>query len=379
MEGTELQNLTPNIAVAVIGCNLSAVMALSSLHKINHCKLTWALAPKENFDADNLLSVWLPEQAIAHLPEIKDTFREIEPTIFYNGHQHEKFRDFLRQPQTEFSQSIPISLRQKIESLSMWNDLTPLPIHFNEDINFHWPSQNPDSFNDRKNSKFYLVNRTELLKQAAKSTNFNLHLESLSLDQGNAQDKLKIIFKAPNAWQAFDGVLWTSQQCSPKVEKGSSLKIKQRKSTPVARWRTYSATLNRHIINALPEASIWLPSTQTSNRFLKTGDVGTGSIYRVFKPSIHSLQIDVLEMGGERSPEKRPDNFLWTFCPSLKEQSIEWKSCVLDENLIYETPFPILHEYKNGFEFWSGGPFSNFARTLELKALWANHKIHAGS
>ncbi len=360
--------------IAVIGCNLSALMALATLNKFNNFHLTWALAPKESFDPGKGISILLPEQAVAHLPEHSESRKLIEPVIFHNSHRHERLSEFLRQPQTSFSKSLPTALRQKIESICLWNDVTPLPVGHNGEINFHWTSQDPDSFTNRKEKKFYLINRTELLKHSAKSSQFNLFLHSLSLDQGDTKDKLKVIFKAPNAWKAFDAILWTSQQIDPKVERGSSLKLKERVHSSHALWRSFTTTVPEHLINALPEASLWIPESNAANHFLKTGDICTGCILRVLKPTPTTLQIDILEMSSDPFRGPRPDSCLWTFAPLLRESNIQWSSCVLDENLIYDTPFPVLHSFRQGFDFWSGGPFSNLARTIELKALWAKHK-----
>ena len=367
---------------AVIGANLHAVLALNALKKREDLDLEWILAENDlSWDIPSAHLI-LPKQNFQHLKGAENFSQATQVHLFFEDHRHESLESFLRNPRHSFSKKLPRPIRQKIESLCLWNDLTPTVLGEDGEPNYLWPQNNPESLKARKESQFYLVNRQHYLKEIAKNQAHPIRFQCLSVDQGDDHENTKLIFKAPHGSQSFNHLLWTSHYSHPKVEKASALKIHSRRRWPKAWWRSFTAHFPNYFINAIPPFSIWIVSNKASHEFLETASLKSACLFRVFHVVDNLLQIDILEVEGESLDQSLVDNpsqFLNAYCPHLKNADSPWTETRFDENILYDSPFPTIHSFSKDFDFWSGGPFGDLQKSLDFKALWSKSKIHAST
>ena len=372
---------------AVVGCNVSARMALRALeNRFPDSEIKWLVAAKDISPDDEAdLSLCLPEQIVASLGNAEIPTSHLEWQFHFNHHEHERMADFASPtPKRQSSTKIPWALRRKIESLGLWNDLTPRPWTPEEGVCWDWPQQNPISQNERKSSKWSLFSRKDLLRDDRLDPRYRV----LGIEDGDSENSTKIIYSAPFGSESFDAILWTSHSSRPRIENASALELKTLTKIPVGRWRTWTAKVPLKTVAFLPELSLWLDSGDIGNYFLMQGLFKSGTLHRVFRrnlekePATALLQIETLEFFAEplkTQNSTRPDVMLWDFCPFLKNAKLEWHECKLDETMLYIDPFPVLHHYARGIDFWSGGAFSNISRLLEMSALWPSLNISSAT
>ncbi|MEO5666763.1 MAG: hypothetical protein ABIR96_01755 [Bdellovibrionota bacterium] len=371
---------------AIVGCNVSARMALTALEKKHpEASIKWLLAAKDvSPDEQADVGICLPEQIVSSLfgteaPEKCD----LEWHIHFNHHEHERLEDFASaQPRRSSSSKIPLALRRKIQSLGIWNDLTPRPWTAEDGVSWNWVNENPVSVSERKSTRWALFPRKALLEDSKLDTRYRV----LGVEDGTEKDATKIIYSAPFGSESFDALLWTSHNSRPRIENQANFELKPLTRTPVGRWRTWTASVPLKSVAFLPSLSLWLDSGEAGKYFLAHGLFKSGALHRVFRlstgkdPTRCLLQFETLELFAEplkTQDKSRPDTILWDFCPFLKTFPAIWSENNLDENMIYSDPFPVLHHYSHGIEFWSGGAFSNISRLLEMSALWPNLNVSA--
>jgi hypothetical protein len=371
---------------AIVGCNVSARMALKAIEaRYAGAEIKWLLAAKDaSLDEQVDVGVCLPEQIFTSLVETENAGQtQLEWHFHFNRHEHERLSDFASStPRRKSSAKIPWALRRKIESLGLWNDVTPRPWTAEEGVSWDWPTLAPVSLSERKSSKWGLFSRRALLKDAHLDTRFRV----LGLEDGDAKDATKLIYSAPFGSESFDALLWTSHGSRPRIENTSSFELKNLTRTPIGRWRTWIASVPMKSVAFLPPLSLWLDSGAAGQYFLAHGLFRSGALHRVFRRDCPTdatrslLQIETLEFFAEplsTQTNTRPDTMLWDFCPFLKGFPAVWTESNLDENMIYGDPFPVLHHYARGIDFWSGGAFSNISRLLEMSAVWPNLNVSA--
>ncbi len=370
---------------AVIGCNVSARMAVQALvARFPETPLKWVYAEKDPpLEASRESLVCLPDYFALLLQSSPLKGQgELAWHFHFNKHEHELLSDFASEnARRPSSRHIPLPLRRKIESLGLWNDLTPHPWTPEQGVSYTWTSEVPVSAPERRTCRWALFLRNELLKHPC----FDSRYRAVGLEEGDERGETKVIYSAPLGSETFDALLWTSHAAKPRTENRSNLELKTLPRIPVAHWRSWSATVPHKSVSYLPELSLWLDSGNAGAAFLRDGRFRSGSLHKVFRTtdtqdaSRALLQIETFELVSSplsRSLTVRPDSFLWHFCPFLKSYEAAWTECSRDENMIYADPFPVLHHYAKGIDFWSGGPFGNISRLLEMDALWPNLKLN---
>lgn len=364
------------LSAAVVGGNLHAVAALQGLSGHDDLKLYWA-SPQRGVlpEEEKNIHVLAPEQWASKISPNFAGCQEVTPFVFFEGYRHETLSQFLHSPIHSFSRNLPLALRKKVESLYLWNDLTPSPLTSSGEINFQWTKQSAESSSDRRSGKNFLLNRKEMLQKFSEE-NFEIFRQRcLSVEDGDAPNTFKLIFEAPLASKQFDAILWASFNSQLKIERSSSLKLRPIPRQPSMFWKSYTCECPEWMIHALPKASIWINPGENGAAFCGTGCLGTESLFRVYHPSKGILQIDVLE-AADTPANQSPEWILKDFCPYLNSHKPQWTTSVIDENLIFPSPFPLVHSMKIGLDYWSAGPFSNLSSSLEQKALWAQHPMH---
>jgi hypothetical protein len=365
--------------IAVVGCNVSARMAVRALEaRFPEAEVKWLIASKDTApDEEAEISVCLPEQLLPALGESSLLSTPVEWHVHFNHHEHELISDFAGEsPRRRSSTKIPLALRRKIESLGLWNDLTPRPWTDEHGVSWNWTRENPVSLAERKSPKWSLFSRRSLLHTDRMDPRYRV----LGLEDGDNPDSTKVIYSAPFGSETFDALLWTSHGSRPRVE-NASIELKPLTRIPVGRWRTWTAKVPHKSVAFLPELSLWLDTGDVGTFFLTHGIFRSGALHRVLRrssgsdPSTALLQIETLDFFAEplkTQLSQRPDAMLWNFCPFLKKADVTWHESKLDDTMIYVDPFPVLHHYARGIDFWSGGAFSNIPRLLEMSALWPN-------
>jgi hypothetical protein len=382
--------------IAVVGCNVSGLLSLHALkEKWPQFELKWFLASKDILSTHTPNWLCLPEQELKslHIDIQKENTLDLEWQIHFVDYQHEALATFIDHPLRSSAQQIPLALRKKIESLALWNDLTPRPWEPNKGINNSWTQQAPASQKERVSSRFFLVARDSLLTQSTPVT-LDTRIRVMGLDAGDTRHSTKLIYNAPFGSESFDAMLWTSHTSRPRLENSQDLSLSPLKKSPVGRWRTWVGRVPYKAVSFLKPATVWLDSGAAGHAFLDTGLFRTQTLRRLlcahshqcpesFAPKLSPnealLQIEVLEFMSEpigNDKDYRPDQFLWKHCPALKQLDASlWTESTPDENWIYADPFPVLHHYGRGLDFWSGGAFSNISGLLDHKALWPGHKL----
>lgn len=369
-----------SLSAAVVGGNLHAIAALQGLAAQADFKLYWASPQKGVFpEFEKHIHLLAPEQWASKISPDLDGTQEITPYVFFENYRHETLSQFLHTPIHSYSRALPLALRKKVESLYLWQDLTPTPLSPSGDINFNWVNQSAESMGDRRSGKTYLLNRSQILQQFSKDHCEVFRQRCLSVEEGDSPNTMKLIFEAPLASKQFDAIVWTSFNEQPQTEQTSQMKLNSISREPEMFWRSYTCECPEWTIHSLPKASIWIHPGEKGEAFRKTGCLDSESLFRVLHPSEGILQIDVLVSSADKQPQQapsKPEWFLHKFCPFLENENLKWTQTVVDENLIFAKPFPLIHSIKTGLDYWSGGPFSNLSSSLEQKALWAQHPMH---
>lgn len=387
----------------MVGYNISALKALRALKRsFPQLELSWVLASKDFGTTE--LSSWLciPDQVFKSFDKSFDGDAQNPislPTqwfVHFRDYDHEPLSSFVDAPRRTQALRIPKALRKKIESLALWNDLTPQAWTSQNGVDCTWTQKAPRSLAERNSKNFHLIKRKQLLDtQAPVRPDFRVY--AIGIDEGETSDTLKIIYNAPFGSESFDRVLWTSHTSRVRPENRGHPKLKNISTLPLGRWRSWTASVPEKYVSFLKPASIWLDPGERGDFFLSTGIFKSACLHRVLSCSAAKssalygespetvgkadIQIETLEFFNDplsTEPDFRPDSFLWKFCPFLQKLDASiWKENSLDENWIYADPFPILHHYEKGLDFWSGGTFGNISRLIELNALWPGLKTQS--
>lgn len=384
--------------VAVVGYNISALKALRALKKtFPQLELKWLLAAKDMSTVEQNNWLCIPDQIFKTF-EWDATLGRTLPTqwfVHFEDYDHEPLESFVHNPRRRKALQIPLALRKKIENLSLWNDLTPRAWTPQAGVDCNWTFKEAVSLPERNSKHFHLINRKQLLETQS-PVRPDIRHRAMGVDEGESRNTHKIIYNAPFGSESFDRVLWTSHTSRVRLENDADYKIKPLSNLPLGRWRSWTARVPEKYTSFLKPASIWLDSGEHGKFFLSTGIFRTACLHRVLTcstaksadlfPAIEGgelmsdIQIETLEFFSEPLSTKtdfRPDTFLWKYSPFLQTlNSSVWSENSLDENWIYADPFPILHHFARGIDFWSGGAFSNISRLIELNALWPGLKIN---
>jgi hypothetical protein len=105
---------------AIVGCNVSAHMALKALEtRFPDAEIKWIVASKDlSIDEEPDTCLCLPEQLYPSLAlDTPDTPTDLQWHLHFNHHEHELLSDFSSlEPRRPNSLKIPFALRRKIES-----------------------------------------------------------------------------------------------------------------------------------------------------------------------------------------------------------------------------------------------------------------------
>lgn len=372
-----------SLKVAVVGYNFSSLMALRSLSKhYPHLELKWVMADHDLEHYYQPLWLCLPEQTLATFDwdSALSHPKPVELEMYWGRTEHEPLSSFVNSPYRLSTQHIPQSIRSKIESVTLWNDLTPHPWTYSTGIDYQWTHKQAQSFPQRKSEKFYLIPRKQFLDSQSPVA-IDTKLRAMALDSGEDNYRHKLIYNAPFGSESFDRILWTSLNSRLRFENSKVSPQKEIHSPPIGKWKTWIAKVPENVASFLKPASIWLDRGLAGKTFVETGVLKSSCLYRVFRnpnsceTGFCYLQIEILEITNEPILIEngfRPDQFLWNYCPFLQNLDNQiWIKTPLDESWLYASPFPFVHSYAKGLDFWSGGPISHITRLIEAKGLWS--------
>jgi hypothetical protein len=345
------------VNIAVVGQNISTALIMDAVSRMTP---PWPLRV-ETFEVAKLKMLepinedhwmlWLDAYGTQIMGPLAESYElENQAFIFTNFSRRFTLEAYLNNSDPEFKVTPShFALRRRILSVGIWNDFTP-PVwdiaKGSHEPDISWPLRVPLSYRNEGWLKPRILRRKELLKKIAMSSGSTAKGLVTSLKTSVSGRGYLLVHEPPHEATQVEIVLWTDRNFYRFME--AELKAKTIRNFPeksIAHWRSFSTQVERSRVAALPLFSLWLID-KTSRHLLLTGEINSGSIYRVFcvpceNPDFMTLQIQHLVVENEDAPTlaiESPDYFLKDLCPDLVNSRPRYNPYVADEDLIYNRP-----------------------------------------
>jgi hypothetical protein len=373
------------VSLAIVGKNLYSCVAALHLRDKLGSKLAWFQTLRDpEFDGDDQFIILTPLQRNQMKISMEHEVLTDNPKVFVGSHRHyplDHILKFLRTDLTDcpyLMQEHP-SVIAKAVAVGLWNDLSPAVLDNVGNPRPEWIHEIPPTSKDWEAGAYTILKRKHLFQATERAlTEKKVRVDFdkrrvLGIDRSSFNEGFRLIFNAPFGAEPFQALLWTSLLYSVKDE---GQKKTRTESLPqlssLASWETFAADVPTDCVGYLPLLSVWIAQDEAGKAFRKTGLAKSGAIRRVIclpipETSKCRLQIQALHFHDNPRVYSRPDEFLWEFCPLLKQHRLAFQSSKAEENLVFASPFSHYHKIANRFDFWTGGVDCAFSKVPKFQ------------
>lgn len=379
-----MQKNTP-LRIAVIGRNVSAALCALDLCRRPQARVTWLQTAFDRVAAKSPYWVILPWPRLQKVG-VAEAKRFDHPPFFFKGAYRIPLTDSSVPAVVPGRGELPAGLRQKLVALALRDDHSPPLWNMSSSGRFtpnpDWLQAPPLAWEQEAGiaepwivgaapaSALFEVLEARVSGAGADILHENRVAIGVQVPRGRGQ---RVVLNAPYGFVESDALVWVSAG-APLTEEAdrSHRRLRPLRERPLGVWQNYCARVPKGLVSGLPPFSIWVDERAAPD-FLATALPTEGCLKRVLVvddgkdvmlqiQSLSFLGADVVSVVPDR-----PDEFLWDFCPYLREAEVRFESFHTEHDIFFEDPLPRQHTYGRDVYFWNAGSYGEAAEALQTR------------